>query len=272
MSPFLFLTTFEPDPLSCRKCPLTGNQTELTMKVLLFSDLHANLTALHQLRKVIRREMPDEIIFLGDAATLGPSPSETTALLLETASRFILGNHDGYLSDPALAETYTHEPVILDSIRWTVSQLSAESLARIAGFLPELTLETGRKSELVCFHGSPRSNEAVILAETPGSELQPVLPQSPGRVFAGGHTHLQMIRDVAGSLLINPGSAGQPFEGFTANGPPNLIPEIHFAVLQVEPDETRATLHRIPLDIPAFRKELVASRFPLKNWMLSFYS
>ncbi len=242
------------------------------MKVLLFSDLHAKLTALNQLRQVIRREMPDEIIFLGDAATLGPSPSEATALLLETASRFILGNHDGYLSDPASAETYTREPVILDSIRWTASQLSADHLSRISGFLPNLTLETGSKSELVCFHGSPRSNEEGILAETPGSELLSLLPQSPGRVFAGGHTHLQMIRNAPGSLLINPGSAGQPFEEFNASGPPNLIPEIHFAVLQVEPDETRATLHRIPLDIPAFRKELAASRFPLRNWMLSIYS
>lgn len=242
------------------------------MKVLLFSDLHANLTALNQLKQVIRHERPDEIIFLGDAATLGPSPSETTELLLETASRFILGNHDGYLSDPALAETYTREPVILDSIRWTAGQLSADHLSRISGFLPELTLETGRKSELVCFHGSPRSNEEVILAGTPGSELLSLLPQASGRVFAGGHTHLQMIQAIAGSLLINPGSAGQPFEGFNANGPPRLIPEIHFATLQIENEETRATLHRIPLDIPAFRKELVSSRFPLKNWMLSIYS
>jgi hypothetical protein len=49
-----------------------------------------------------------------------------------------------------------------------------------------------------------------ILAETPQPQLGAMLAGRPASIYAGGHTHLQLLRRLGETLYLNPGSVGLP--------------------------------------------------------------
>lgn len=71
--------------------PQNANQ----MKVLLISDVHANLPALDA---VLSRASYDEVLFMGDAVDYGPFPFEVCSRLEPIRATRVLGNHDATAS------------------------------------------------------------------------------------------------------------------------------------------------------------------------------
>ena len=59
------------------------------MRILLISDVHANIDALQALD-----ERYDQLLCLGDLVDYGPSPREALQFLRERAPRIVRGNHD----------------------------------------------------------------------------------------------------------------------------------------------------------------------------------
>ena len=64
---------------------------------------------------------------------------------------------------------------------------------------------------MLCFHGSPHSFSDWIFATTPDEELERDVRRRRRALLVGGHTHLQMLRRFGQSVIVNPGSVGQPF-------------------------------------------------------------
>ena len=130
------------------------------MRTALISDIHGNLLSLEAVLADMEREQVDQVVFLGDLATLGPQPCEVVARIKSLNCPCIMGNHDTYLIDPSLLRTYTDEPWFLDTIDWCIQQLSDDDLAFISTFQPTLKvpLDWGdhRANSLRCFHGSPK--------------------------------------------------------------------------------------------------------------------
>jgi hypothetical protein len=63
-------------------------------------------------------------------------------------------------------------------------------------------------------HGSPRRDDEVLTRATPDAVLREALGGVQEPVVVGGHTHQQVIRDVAGApSYVNAGSVGMPYEG-----------------------------------------------------------
>src|ERR1035438_547015 len=60
------------------------------MKLLIVSDIHANLEAL----QAVLAESHDELWVLGDLVNYGPNPSEVVDLVRRNASLVVQGNHD----------------------------------------------------------------------------------------------------------------------------------------------------------------------------------
>jgi predicted phosphodiesterase len=60
------------------------------MKVLIVSDIHANLEAL----QAVLAESHDALWVLGDLVNYGPNPSEVVELVRSRASLVVQGNHD----------------------------------------------------------------------------------------------------------------------------------------------------------------------------------
>src|SRR5215470_1942799 len=238
------------------------------MRVALISDLHANAVALGAVLDDIERAGVDQIVCLGDVATLGPRPDVVLHTLRELGCPCIQGNHDAFLLDAELIHTYTEAPVVVEAVDWCRARLSPAELAFVATFQPSLRLTLDADTTLFLFHGSPRSHMEDLLATTPADELDGMLDGQRATVLAGGHTHIQMLRQHRGMLLVNPGSVGLPFKEFVAGRAPTLLPHAEYAIVDGQGGGVTVTLRRVAVDRAALRAAAQASDNPLRDMLL----
>ena len=83
------------------------------------------------------------------------------------------------------------------------------------GFATTVELDLGDGATALCFHGSPTSNMEGIYSVTPDETVEQILGDVREPVLLCGHTHLQMLRRLEHSLIVNPGSIGLPFRDWT---------------------------------------------------------
>jgi hypothetical protein len=88
----------------------------------------------------IARVGVDQIVCLGDVATLGPRPGAVIKMLRDLSCQCILGNHDAFLLEPQLIHTYTEAPVVVQAVDWCRDQLSKEELEFFCSFHPTLRI------------------------------------------------------------------------------------------------------------------------------------
>ncbi len=240
------------------------------MRLALISDLHANLVAFEAVRADAARHGVDGFACLGDVATLGPHPAEIIAALRALGGPCILGNHDEFLLDPELIRTYRESAPIADSVDWGREQLSAADLDFVRTFVRtlEVPLENGT---LFLFHGTPRSHMEELLAETPPETVDEMLGGRTATVMACGHTHIQMLRQHRGILIVNPGSLGMPFREFVGGRAPTLMPHAEYAIVESDRTGVTVTLRRVALDLEALRDSVRGSALPLAPSMLAQY-
>jgi hypothetical protein len=116
---------------------------------------------------------------------------------------------------------YFAAPVI-DAINWCREQLSRESFDYLRSFKPIAELPLGLGSMLL-YHGSPRSHVEDILATTAPEILDTIFEERQATLMAGGDTHLQMLRQHRGRLVLNVGSVGMPFKEYVAGARPTIF-------------------------------------------------
>lgn len=223
------------------------------MRLVVLSDVHANLAALLAVLREVSRLAPDQIICLGDLVGYYAQPSECISLLREEAHVIIAGNHD--------YDTAREAPVLGTSSiarqaqRWTRQALSTEEL-RYLTELPSHRVEPGC---YIAAHGcylNPHFVSGYVTTTMLEHNLKKIEenPLWPG-VGLCGHTHVPMIGWLADgceeqnlsapacwpkearAVLINPGSVGQPRDG---------DPRASFALIDLE--QRRATVHRVAYD------------------------
>ncbi len=194
------------------------------MRVLIISDVHANLVALEA---VLRAAPPvDEIWNLGDTVGYGPRPVACLDRLGDDAvEHSLVGNHD--LAAIGQLDLTEFNPWARAAAMWTSNQLSSPQRERLA-VLPATVVATG----VTLAHGSPRDPiwEYVADRETASANFAHF---ETAWCFVG-HTHVARIdwrRDTGrpsrvrrfrpgdvvdvsqGRWLLNPGSVGQPRDG-----------------------------------------------------------
>jgi predicted phosphodiesterase len=242
------------------------------MRIALISDLHANELALAAVLEDTRQQGVDQVICLGDVATLGTHPSEVVGRLMDLGCLCVLGNHDEFLLDAELIHKYTEVPVITAAVDWCRDRMSPAELAFLGTFVrsKEIPLEGG--SSLFVFHGSPRSHMEDILATTPPEELDEMLDGHRATVLAGGHTHIQRVRQHKGALLVNPGSVGMPFKEYAFGQKPTVLSHAEYATIESRGGAVSVTAHRVPLDRRKLRDAAAASDNPLAPTLVSHYA
>jgi putative phosphoesterase len=242
------------------------------MRVALISDIHGNEVALRAVLQSIERAGVDQIVCLGDVATLGPRPGFVLDELRRLGCPCILGNHDDFLVDAQLIHQYTEAPVIKEAVDWCREQLAVADLEFVRTFRTELSIDLDAHNKLLLFHGSPRSHMEDMLATTPADELDTFLDGRRATVMAGGHTHIQMLRQHRGILLVNPGSVGLAFREYVAGKAPTLMLHAEYAIVAAEHGEVNVVLHRVPLDTEALAAGIAPTDNPLREMLLAQYA
>ncbi len=197
------------------------------MRVALISDIHGNLIAFQAVLADIERAVVDQIVFLGDAAALGPQPKAVVDLLKELGCPCIMGNHESYELNLAQFRQVAPADWITETVIWGATQFSQANIDFLNSFQPTLTVlrdQNNPQITLLCCHGSPQSYDDMLLATTPASDLDRLLANQGEMVIACGHTHVQMMRRHRAQVIINPGSVGSPMEEMPFIGAPTLLP------------------------------------------------
>jgi len=242
------------------------------MRVALLSDLHGNEIALDAVLVDIARRGVDRIVCLGDTVALGPRPREVLARLRELRCPCILGNHDAFMLDEQLIHSYNDAPIIGRAVEWCRNLLTDDELAFIRSFLPTLEIELEGDVRLFLFHGTPQSHMQDLLCTTPPGELDAMLSGRAASVMAGGHTHIQMLRQHKGTLIVNPGSVGMPFKEYVSGKAPIILAHAEWACVEVIRGHVNVTLHRVELDRSALRSAAQTSDNPIAVDLVAQYS
>ena len=231
------------------------------MRVVVISDIHANLHALEAVLGAIDRDPPDEIWCLGDLVGYGPRPNEAVDEVRRRAKVCLVGNHD--LGVIGALEIDEFAPDAAVAAQWTQTVLLDEHRVFLESLSPEAKLEG---AEL--YHGSPRDPvwEYVISEETARDALEATLAP----IVLVGHSHVALAVGLSGSTLsgelapdgmevaldearwlLNPGSVGQPRDG-----------DPRAAWLELDLDQAKALFHREAYDIARTQEELRERELP----------
>ncbi len=190
------------------------------MQILLISDIHANLTAFEAVLADAKGQW-DEIWCLGDVLGYGPDPNECAALLREQNHVTLTGNHDWAALGKIDLSTFNTDARA--AAEWTADTLNDDVRAYLEQQPPMLV-----KEQFTLAHASPRQpiweyiTDAFIAWEnfeffdTPiclvGHTHYPVVFEQDEE-FGALAFHADYVRPVQlvdKSLIINPGSVGQP--------------------------------------------------------------
>lgn len=246
------------------------------MRVALISDIHGNEIALELVLEEIASESVDLTVCLGDIATMGPKPRECLDRIRSLGIRSVMGNHDEFLLEPHLIREYSPPPAVIAAVDWCRGEMWAEDLAFLRSFEREIEVPLGYGESLRLFHGSPRSHMEMILATTPAEALDEMLDGRRGALLAGGHTHVQMLRQHKGQLILNTGAVGMPFaEDFKTaaarNEPPWILPHAEYAIVVAEQGRVQVDLRRVEIGAGRCRAATLASQMPMREVFAAQY-
>lgn len=242
------------------------------MKVAIISDIHGNFVSLQAVLADIDKHDVDDIICLGDVATLGPQPAEVVSKLRQMGIQSVLGNHESYLFNQDLGRAYLDENWFINALKWSYERLSNADLDYLQSFKPLLKFRLDSSTVLLCFHGSPRSYEENIFATTPTEDLEEMLGGYNATIMVGGHTHVQMTRQHKGTLIVNAGSVGMPFEQMPFEITPTVMPWAEYTILHWDNGSLGVELRRIPINLNTLRRVVRDSQMPetsdwIQNWV-----
>ena len=235
------------------------------MRIALISDIHGNLPALEAVLHRLEEQPIDRIICLGDIA-VGPWPSETVKRIRALDCASIVGNWDAWMLDgvPPCGDNDAGKKLLEMGSFWA-DQLDADDRELLRKATPDLRVEING-SGLMFFHGSPRSYNEPILAATPTEELTHMLHRLDAPIMVLGHTHVQMVRRLPFTLIVNPGSVGLPFLEWPVAAA-RVSRWAEYGILDFDEDGTVSVeLHRTPYDAQAVIDYTNASGVPHAEW------
>lgn len=238
---------------------------DLTVKVALISDIHANLPALEAVLADLATVAPDTVYHLGDLVGYAPWPDEVVALLESERIEGVAGNYDstvatGYKHCGCRYEDDRQEALSHRSYEWTRAAVS-DSTRRLLSGLPfriDLRPGGGHRSgaTLTLVHGTPTLNTLYWTEDRDEAFCRRMIAAAAARdgdVLAFGHTHLPWTRTVDGVLLVNAGSVGRPKDG---------DPRAGYVVLDFGPHPPSVEFRRVPYNVDRAVDAIEASGLP----------
>lgn len=232
------------------------------MRVLVFSDIHSNLTALEA---VLSTEGNiDTFWCLGDLVGYGPDPNECIERVRNLPNlKCVRGNHDAAALGEVDQHTFNHEASL--AITWTKRVLNAESQEFLLSLPEKLVFD-----DVTMVHGSPRNPVWDYVMDYMTAIR--MFPSYNTRICMVGHTHVPAIwmenaekpptapvmdyhkNAILTKTILNPGSIGQPRDH---------DPRASYAIF--DSDKSTWELRRVSYDIDAVQSRVKASGLPWRH-------
>lgn len=234
------------------------------MRILIISDIHANLTALEAV--LTDAGLVDEVWCLGDLVGYGPDPNECVERIASLPNiQCILGNHDAAAT--RFIEVDSFNPEARTAILWTQQRLTPANLAYLEKLPEHLILNM-----ITLVHGSPRQPVWEYLLDTRTATLNFNFFDTP-YCFVG-HTHLPVMYvlpddNVSAHLVVpehatqlalvprailNPGSVGQPRD---------RDPRAAYAILDM--DQFTWEHRRVAYEIASVQERMQKAKLPERH-------
>src|SRR6476469_5499654 len=137
------------------------------MRIAIISDVHGNCVGLDAALADLQQQPADEIVCLGDMIQGGPQPAEVVARLRALDCPVVMGNADAWLLTGQATDAEPTTERQLAVREWQLTRLTTEDRALIARFQPTVERALGGGRTLLCFHGTTRSFDEIILPTTP---------------------------------------------------------------------------------------------------------
>ena len=240
------------------------------MRIAFISDIHGNVFALDSVLEDLAQEDVDQVICLGDIA-FGPQPHEAIERMRALDCPIILGNWDSWSMNGMPQAQDEIGMRLMEIGEFWAKLLTDEDRAFIRTFERTKTIPLEDGTTILCFHGSPNSFEDFIFATTSDEDLQRMFAGYQADVLVGGHSHLQMVRRWENSVIINPGSVGQPFRNWW----PKIIRNAHWAeygLLEVDKGRMAIDVRRTTYDVEALLRIFRESGMPHAEWWIESWS
>ena len=231
------------------------------MRVAVLSDIHANLIALDAVLGAIGSV--DAVWHLGDVVGYGPEPDGVVERLAAVGAIGVRGNHDAAACGGDEIEWFN--PDARGAMEWTRRAISPTTRAWL-----ESQPLTRTEGDFTLVHGSPRDPVWEYVTSVPVARANIAVLGT--RYGLHGHTHvpiafrqedgrIDVISPAAGSelgldratLLLNPGSVGQPRDG---------DPSASWLVIDTE--AARCRWGRVAYDVPAVQAAMTAQGLPAR--------
>jgi predicted phosphodiesterase len=211
------------------------------LKTLLLSDIHGNIDALSAAEDDLRRrgEHADLVLVLGDLVDYGPAPNEVIAWVRAHADHAVRGNHDHAMATGADCQSSaSFKELSVVTRELFRPRLDATSLEFLKALPSRLSVSIGGRIAWMV-HATPRNPLFEYLGPEAPDEAWAAtlgtLAEDSAYVFLG-HTHLPFVKQIGKTVVVNPGSLGQPKDG---------DPRGCYAVI----DEGRVDLRRVHYDV-----------------------
>jgi predicted phosphodiesterase len=235
------------------------------MRVLVISDVHANLTALNAVLEDAGERSPsyDSVWCLGDLVGYGPDPNECVEVVRSLPELVcLIGNHDQAALGVTPLTRFNHDARA--AAAWTQDVLNPDT----SEFLETLPMET-RVDSFTLAHGSPRQPvwEYILDPRTADANFN----EFETDYCLVGHSHLPLIfqrgtddsfalsksvpwnqvSQLAPRMILNPGSVGQPRD---------MDPRAAYAILDLETKSWEA--RRAAYDISEVQLRMLKAGLP----------
>jgi putative phosphoesterase len=173
-------------------------------------DIHGNKLALKAVLEAATAAKVDRLLVTGDLVGYYFAPSEVLELLTSWICDVVRGNHEEMLLKARSDATYlaTVEACYGSGVRVALEQLTSTQLDGLCSLPHPLELDIDG-SLILLSHGAPWDLDQYIYPNADQEMLARCLPKNYDLVVMG-HTHYPMLMDVGSTVVVNPGSVGQP--------------------------------------------------------------
>jgi putative phosphoesterase len=176
------------------------------MKLLVLSDIHGNWQALSA---VLAAEQPfDTAAFCGDVVDYGPEPVRCVHWLMQHSNHAVRGNHDHALAfdaDCRCSEAFRKFARLTRA--WHTTLLTRQE-RDFLGHLPTVRSFEWQGLRFRVAHATPQGDMFDYLPAERWQECTEALDDHFDFVLVG-HTHIQGMRSIGSTVVVNPGSVGQ---------------------------------------------------------------